>query len=1248
MPSVLYFTFLYRQSIYRLPELDDFELSERTHIQGVIEKAEKRAVPFVIKITNVDTIKEASVDVAENVNPDELLQTAEERNEILEKLLPAEEDQQQDNEQGAVNKIKLGITVSLPNYPEKLGAASSGYLHYLQDTTAAEQLEERSDQGAMVSENIVKELEQEAEVISRNAENIQATDTNEKTSCQLTEAELEHIRKVTEAAAMMGANIQWTNWMASSHAFAESSKNGEATDMFTELVKNEKILEKSEIERESSRSTSGPETVPEVCFEAASVSEREGEQSEIGGRALEEMTHTEAVEEQGEELEAACAKSMAKAKMVQETSVTKLKMLQDTNVAEDGSMHNVEVTDTKAVQDTELVETWPIQHREHLATDLTEEEMMHIREVQERARQFERLSTIPEETRMSREEREVQKNSGEDVQILAIQERKKELEGLNDYAMERAKISKDRAEQRDDLTEEEIMQIRSVDERVEQLDKSDMFDMEARMATVRVEQKNISLTEEEMMQIRAVEERAKQFEGFGTFDMKQTRIFTDEMEWKDTGLTEEEIMQIRAVEERAKQLEDLSLRAVMKEERAVNGQVVQKVADLTEKEVMQIRAVEERAKQLERLGNAFVEEPMTTMDQVGQKDINLTGKEIMQIRAVEEQPEQLKGLDPFDMKKSKLAADQMGEGSVNLTEDEMLHIRAVEERSKQLDGLDTSSVGEARLIQDTAEQALGLTEEEMKHIRAVEERAKWLEQINSAKEPICVVDNEYIAAKRPLMGKPALDEGLEFDLTEEELKHITEVERRAVDRSELPQIVEPTTERDPVSVGDISDQGAAMAEETDHFNRIQKRSALGQAALHRFTNIFDPLNRALKESKIIASPFNIDSKNDNVQGSGEEKLTVAELKHIRHIEALAAMEASNAKQTVEDYLERQYPEASGSSSGSSEFGPGASDESEADTQSTIGSSQEQLDAEHSEFEDEVAWKESESVVNNHDTGVEKVGLVLEHILLSPTKPAAMSDTTMDMFIATDVHDVKQIPDTTPYPAVTDKTQITELPEGGDYQSASGGTPIDELSTPFPAAADYLNDDRFAGLTAEEIEHIRMIDRQFELENVQDKLRTRGQNIEISKTSDFKNYAVESVDGDKLKTETNELTDGRDEIPVDLVGLGRIQMQFLDDTDSRKSAEDIEDTVEDTKETDLAHRSASPDSGEDRSQEERRALERKVQSRKAYAMRDDSVKSLEELGREADIAKWYEERLSSLRSSLCAEEIVDTTAGTVLR
>ncbi|VDK48388.1 unnamed protein product [Anisakis simplex] len=46
-----------------LPDLEDLHLYERQHIQDVIEKAEKRAPPFVIKVTNaIDTIKESSVD----------------------------------------------------------------------------------------------------------------------------------------------------------------------------------------------------------------------------------------------------------------------------------------------------------------------------------------------------------------------------------------------------------------------------------------------------------------------------------------------------------------------------------------------------------------------------------------------------------------------------------------------------------------------------------------------------------------------------------------------------------------------------------------------------------------------------------------------------------------------------------------------------------------------------------------------------------------------------------------------------------------------------------------------------------------------------------------------------------------------------------------------------------------------------------------------------------------------------------
>ncbi|VDM96006.1 unnamed protein product [Thelazia callipaeda] len=52
-----------RQSIYKLPDMDNFELYEQTHIKGVIEKAERRAYPFVIKVENTDTFENDSQDV---------------------------------------------------------------------------------------------------------------------------------------------------------------------------------------------------------------------------------------------------------------------------------------------------------------------------------------------------------------------------------------------------------------------------------------------------------------------------------------------------------------------------------------------------------------------------------------------------------------------------------------------------------------------------------------------------------------------------------------------------------------------------------------------------------------------------------------------------------------------------------------------------------------------------------------------------------------------------------------------------------------------------------------------------------------------------------------------------------------------------------------------------------------------------------------------------------------------------------
>ncbi|EJW72617.1 hypothetical protein WUBG_16477, partial [Wuchereria bancrofti] len=91
-----------KHSMYKLPDMNDFELCERTHIEGVIEKAEKGEFPFVIKVTNADTVKEDSVDVADVKKFDSTVtQTSNNTNESEELL---------DSKSTVILEIPLGNT----------------------------------------------------------------------------------------------------------------------------------------------------------------------------------------------------------------------------------------------------------------------------------------------------------------------------------------------------------------------------------------------------------------------------------------------------------------------------------------------------------------------------------------------------------------------------------------------------------------------------------------------------------------------------------------------------------------------------------------------------------------------------------------------------------------------------------------------------------------------------------------------------------------------------------------------------------------------------------------------------------------------------------------------------------------------------------------------------------------------------------------------------------------------------------
>ncbi|VDM39138.1 unnamed protein product, partial [Toxocara canis] len=199
-----------RDSIaYRLPDLEDLQSFERQHIQEVIEKAEKRAAPFVIKMTNaIGTIKEASLDSADGSATD--ASQKQNANERAERGQPAE----------------ASITRNVPKAPlrkidpisESPGFATEDSVHLEQPhlSSLKEDLPKESAERSSEDIEILHEGKKKGEV--HGASDFQKAEHLERSKIskhpEFTPEELEHIQKMAEIAADMDAELSWTQQMA--------------------------------------------------------------------------------------------------------------------------------------------------------------------------------------------------------------------------------------------------------------------------------------------------------------------------------------------------------------------------------------------------------------------------------------------------------------------------------------------------------------------------------------------------------------------------------------------------------------------------------------------------------------------------------------------------------------------------------------------------------------------------------------------------------------------------------------------------------------------------------------------------------------------------------------------------------------------------------------------------------------------------------------------------------------------------
>ncbi|VDO07763.1 unnamed protein product [Brugia timori] len=686
------------------------------------------------------------------------------------------------------------------------------------------------------------------------------------------------------------------------------------------------------------------------------------------------------------------------------------------------------------------------------------------------------------------------------------------------------------------------------------------------------------------------------------------------VENRSVNLSDEELEQIRLVNEQAKQLDKLDEFSVSAsgEIEQYKYQKTQPYICVIEEELGQNRAAEEGSKGLQIVDSSFLDEKINKQKE--EKDECSTKYNILQTNALEEEA---KGMDLFAIVRvEERAIVRNPRENKDIRFPENILIPTVE-RTQQLEGNGMCEKKETEIMQQNV-----LTEEELMQIQAVERRAKQMEQIFSFEGQFTKM-LEGREVPELTVNKLVAVEKLGDRLTEEELEHIKEVERNAIWEFEMPLLERFNTKND-------------MIGEINEVEFQQKDVALGEVAFNKFTSMLNPLKNTVittlsfnnkadktKLTKNAESAEDISKTNMQIWGTlmkaySENQNFDSDISTANesNIEVLATTRKDlTSVQTVNEYPENQDSEYI-SSTESSNFGPGTSDEDEETDQNNL---------ESTDISPETVSSTSEL---KNGTTFSKV-----------KEPTAKEDTNKkDMDLSLEV-----IPNTT-------DTEL--LPNSGTEVFSQSKWILDMASSSFlidvthasaqldvkDSLIDKQSVDRFAGLTKEEIEHIKMVDLQFEHENAEDKSEVSMYNNDDSEVNDIANFVNEMI----VENEEYELQ--KKDSTIDARGLKTLHI--IDDDDKVINNTDV--NIKYIGNENILHdeiplkKFTTNDTPLERSVErDLRAHQQSKLWQKAHVEQNNEVKSLEELGREINIGKWYEEeRLSSLRKSLCAEETAE--------
>lgn len=689
------------------------------------------------------------------------------------------------------------------------------------------------------------------------------------------------------------------------------------------------------------------------------------------------------------------------------------------------------------------------------------------------------------------------------------------------------------------------------------------------------ENKIVNLTDEELEQINLVSERPKQLEKskeFNIFTLEETKKYKYG-EIQDTLIDEEELRQAKIAERWVK---EHAVDRTFLYGSKINKQKEEKDEYLIKYELLQANASEEQELRVQEI--AIVENPKEN------KGINLPKSNGL-ISAIEGKAKHLQENGLFEQKEMETVQDQTKENNI-LTEEELAQIRAVERRAKQMEEFFIFEAQAAKVFEEEERKDLDLA-----------------------------------------TNRQAIEEKLQNHLTEENLEHV-KVERNGICQFETPLLERFSTKDD-------------ITAKVNQVELQQKDTVFGGVTFNKFASVLNPFKKSVimtlpfksnvdeaKLSQNITSAKDVSKTKQQIVGESVETInngkaypenqnfktdipTINATDYAYNTEVLETTKDLASVRTTDEYLENHNLEYI-SSSESSDFGPGSSDEDEEIDQNCVKSFDlfPETISSTPEFKGDIDFPEAKRASTKYDI-IKSI-----EVMPNPIHAEFLPNSRTEVY---------------------DNGIPHEQIFGVNSPSLISGAQVSVQLSTADSVADEQTVNKFSEVTEKEVDHIRMIGFQAEPDNAKYISEVSMHNDENSKIHNHANFLKKTtMDTEECEPQEKESSiNAREPKAFDFINIAdkeRSDMHVHMETIGSE-----EDMLYDTSQMSPKRFAANDKFLDESDKRDLRAVQGYKLLQSTYAEHDNEVKSLEEFGREANTGKWYEERLSLLRNSLCIEE-----------